>query len=191
MTARQITKTIEIEERELIPPSGDVDPKNPPKQEYKVISCRKFTIYKYPALDGLKIAKVFVAKILPVFQTFIPLIDEARKGKANAEHILSNLGQYLTLDTIAETLDKIAPDDLDYIMQKSLMSAYEVLPAGDAQVMNPDGTYGVMDMEYDPLLVLRLVCEVVLWGVGDFFDGNRLASIMSPLSSSLSRSRRT
>lgn len=191
MTTRVITKTIEIEERELIPTVGEVDPKNPQKPQYKVLSCRKFAIKKYTALDGLKIAKVFVAKILPVFQTFIPLIDEARKGKANAEHILSHLGQYLTLDTIAETLDKISPDDLDYIMEKSLMSVYEVLPAGDAQVLNPDGTYGVVDVEHDPLLVLRLVCEVVMWGVGDFFDGNRLASIMSPLSSSLLRNQRT
>jgi hypothetical protein len=189
--ARTITRTIEIEEREQLPAPATADPKNPPKPEYRVISSRRFKVQKYPAIDGLKVAKVFAAKILPVFQTFIPLIGEARKGLANEEHIFSNLGQYLSLDGIAATLDKVEPDDLDYIMQKSLQNVYEVLPAGDAPVMNSDGTYGVMDVEFDTLLVLRLVCEVILWGVGDFFDGNRWVSIMSPLTSSLSRSRRT
>jgi hypothetical protein len=194
MASRQIIKFIEVEERELIPINSNSE-KTPTKQEYKVVSTRRFKIQKYPALDGLKIAKVFVSKILPVFQTFVPLIGEARKiksgdGRSALDNMLDNLGQYLSMDSIADTLDKITPADLDYIMQKSLQNAYEVLPAGDAQVMNPDGTYGVNDIEYDPLLVLRLICEVVMWGVGDFFDGNRLASILSPLSSSLSRNRK-
>lgn len=163
MMARITSKTIEVEER-------------------------KFTVKKYTATDGLKIAKVLIAKILPVFQSFMPLIGEAQKGGASVESVLSKLGDYLSLDTISETLDKISPADFDYILQKSLQSAYEVLPAGDAQVMNDNGTYGVLDMEYDPLLVLRLVCEVVMWGIGDFFDGKRLISIMSPLSSSFPRS---
>jgi hypothetical protein len=197
MNARQIVKVIEVEERELIPVPPDADPeKTPLKPEYKILSTRRFKVQKYPAMDGLKIAKVFIAKILPVFQTFIPLIGEARKvkggdGRSVLDNMLDNLGQYLSLEGIAETLDKIGPDDLDYIMKMSLQNVFEVLPAGDEPVMNPDGTYGVNDIEFDPMLVLRLVCEVVLWGVGDFFDGNRWASIMSPLSSSLSRSRRT
>ncbi len=197
MNARQIVKIIEVEERELIPVPPDSDPNKPQEPQYNVISRRRFKIQKYPAMDGLKIAKVFIAKILPVFQTFIPLIGEARKiGKGGdsgsvLDNMLDNLGQYLSLEGIADTLDKIDPDDLDYIMSMSLRNVFEVLPAGDAQVLNPDGTYGVNDVEFDTMLVLRLVCEVIMWGVGDFFDGNRWASIMSPLSSSLSRSRKT
>ncbi len=155
------------------------------------VENRRFKVQKYPAVEGLKIAKVFAAKILPVFQTFVPLIGEAYGGKANMESVMSNLGKYLSLEGISETLDKVTPEDLDYVMNKSLMSVFEVLPAGDAQVMNPDGTYGVLDVEYDPLLVLRLVCEVVVWGVGDFFDVSRLGSIMSPLISSWPQSQRT
>jgi hypothetical protein len=166
MNARIISKTIEVEER-------------------------TFVVKKYPAMEGLKIAKVLIAKILPVFQTFMPLVAESQKGGMSAENVLSNLGDYLSLDTIADTLDKIAPEDFDYIMQKSLQNAYENLPAGEARVLNPDGTYGVLDVEHDPLIVLRLVCEVVMWGIGDFFDGKRLTSIMSPLSSSFQRTQLT
>lgn len=158
--SRIISKTIEVEER-------------------------KFIVKKYPAMDGLKIAKVLIAKVLPVFQSFVPLIGEAKKGGVSAEAILSKLGDYLSLDTIAETLDKVSPTDFDYIVQKSLQSVYEALPAGEAQVLNDNGTYGVLDVEYDPLLVLRLVSEVIMWGIGDFFDVKRLTLLMSPLSSSL------
>ena len=155
------------------------------------VEGRTFVVNKYPAIDGLKIAKVLLAKILPVFQTFIPLVKESQKGNLSAEKVLSNLGDYLSLDTIAGTLDKIAPSDFDYIMQQSLMNVHEKLPAGNAKVLNPDGTYGVIDVEHDPLLVLRLVCESVMWGIGDFFDGERLTSLMSPLSSSLPRQAQT
>jgi hypothetical protein len=153
------------------------------------VEGRTFVVKKYPAMDGLKIAKTLVAKILPMFQSFVPLISESRKEGGADINKLSNLENYLSLDSIAATLDKILPADFDYIMQKSLQNVCEMLPAGEAQVLNSDGTYGVLNVEHDPLLVLRLVCEVVLWGVGDFFDGNRLASIMSPLSSSLPSSR--
>jgi hypothetical protein len=165
--ARIITKTIEVEER-------------------------TFVVKKYPAIEGLKIAKVLMAKILPMFQSFMPLIAESQKdGGVSAEKVLANLGDYLSLDSIADTLDKVTPADFEYIMQKSLQSAFEMLPAGEAQVLNNDGTYGVLDVEHDPLLVLRLVCEVVMWGIGDFFDGKRLTSIMSPLSSSFPRTQKT
>jgi len=166
MNARIISKNIEIEDR-------------------------KFSVYKYPAIDGIKIAKVLAAKILPVFQNFMPLLTKSQKGEVNAESVLSNLGDFLSLDTIADTLDKIAPTDLNYIMQVSLYNAFESLPAGEARVLNADGTYGVIDVEYDALLVLRLVCEVVMWGIGDFFDGKRLASVMKPLSSSLPQMQKT
>jgi len=155
------------------------------------VDGRTFIVKKYPAMDGLKIAKVIIAKILPVFQTFMPLVKEAQKDSMNAEKVLANLGDYLSLDSIAATLDKIAPDDFDYIMKQSLMNTYEKLQGGEAQVLNDDGTYGVIDVEYDLLLVLRLVCESVLWGIGDFFDVKRLALIMSPLSSSLPRQQPT
>jgi len=184
MNARIIQKSITISERELIPFVGEVDEENPPKPEYRIISSRQFKVNKYTAMDGLKIAKVLIAKILPVFQNFIPLLSGAKKGGMTIDNVLANFSNYISLENVADLLDKVSPADLDYIMQKSLQSVYEVLPAGDAQVMNADGTYGVTDVEYDAVLVLRLVCEAVLWGAGDFLDGNRLGSIMSPLFSS-------
>ena len=178
---RQLTKTIEIEEKELVPHYGEVDEANPPEPEYKVISSRRFVIKKPNSFDGFILAKTLAAKLLPMFQSFVPLIGEAQKSGATAESVLENLGEYLSLDSIAAALDKLSPSDAKQVMQTSLQNVYELLPAGEAQVYKSDGTFGVLDIEYDMILTLRLVCEFIMWGCGDFFDVSRLGSIMSPL----------
>jgi hypothetical protein len=188
---RQINKTIDIEERELLPHYGETDPENPPEPEYRIISSRKFIVKKPNSFDGFILAKTLAAKLLPMFQSFMPLIGEAKKSGATAETVLENLGNYLSLDSIASAIDKLSPADAKYVMQMSLQNAYEVLPAGEAQVYKGDGTFGVLDVEYDFILSLRLVCEFILWACGDFFDVSRLGSIMSPLSSSLRQLQRT
>lgn len=146
------------------------------------IEGRKFCVRKYTAMDGLKIAKLLMAKILPVFQDFVPLIKSmVNKGKKSDEISVEEAVDNISLDTIAAALDKVSTEDFDYIVAKSLQSVSEVLPAGNAPVMYENGVYGVEDVEYDALLVLRLTCEAVLWGCGGFFDGDRLNSVMKPL----------
>ncbi len=157
MMSRVVTKTIEVEDR-------------------------KFVVKKYSAMDGLKIAKLLLAKVVPIFQDFVPLIksmigSEGEQSEIGAESVIENL----SLDTIAAALDKISEADFDYIVTKSLQSTYEVLPAGEAPVMYSNGGFGVENVEYDAILTLRLTCEAVMWGCGDFFDGNRLTSVMKPL----------
>lgn len=178
-------KVIEIEERELLPQNGEIDPNNPPEPEYRIVSSRKFIVKKPNSFDGFVLAKTLAAKLLPMFQSFMPLIGEVQKGGATVETVLKNLGNYLSLDSIASALDKLSPADAKYVMQMSLQNVYEVLPAGEAQVYKSDGTFGVLDVEYDFILTMRLVCEFIMWACGDFFDVSRLGSIMSPLSSSL------
>lgn len=174
MEARVITKNIEVE-------------------------GRKFVVKKYTAMDGLKVAKLILAKVIPIFQDFIPLVKKmtdsrtpplalnksdtsasAKDSKAESE-MISEVIDNFSLDTISLALEKISSEDFDYIVTKSLQSISEVLPAGEAPVMYGNGSYGVEGIEYDPILVLRLTCEAVMWSCGDFFDGSRLTSVMSPL----------
>ena len=173
------------------------------------VDGRKFVVKKYTAMDGLKIAKLVMAKILPVFQDFIPLVKKIQeentkpsleKGKPEAEtdenddteanenndteanlKMFSDVVDNISLDTIATALEKVSDRDFDYIMKKSLQSITEVLPAGESPVMYSSGSYGVEGIEYDPIIVLRLTCEAVMWGCGDFFDGNRWNSVMKPM----------
>lgn len=170
MEARVVTKNIEVE-------------------------GRKFVVKKYSAMDGLKVAKLILAKVIPIFQDFIPLLTkmtDSRKqplalnkdgtdAPANGNISASELVDNISLNTIGLALEKISEEDFDYIVTKSLQNISEVLPAGEAPVMYSNGTYGVEGIEYDPILVLRLTCEAVMWSCGDFFDGSRLTSVMSPL----------
>ena len=238
---RQLTKIIEIEEKEIIPYYGKVNGEygevnenkqnKTPEPEYKITSSRKFIIKKPNAFDGFILAKTLAAKLLPIFQSFVPLIGEIQRSNANGANgstggvgavdtgttngtdgvnvntantvnttnktetppdtILENLGNYLSLDSIALALDKLSPTDAKQIMQMSLQNVFETLPAGEAQVYKNDGTFGVMDIEYDTILTLRLVCEFIMWGLGDFFDVGRLGSIMSSLFSTLRSTQRT
>lgn len=163
------------------------------------IEGRKFVVKKYTAMDGLKVAKLLLAKVIPIFQDFMPLVKKmagsmktplksdksmpkATETDAGVESdIIAEVIDNFSLDTIASALEKINSEDFDYIVSKSLQSITEVLPAGEAPVMYSNGTFGVENIEYDPILVLRLTCEAVMWSCGDFFDGNRLGSVMSPL----------
>ncbi len=182
MEARVVTKSIEVE-------------------------GRRFIVKKYTAMDGLKVAKLLLAKVIPIFQDFIPLVkrmtgstkpplrlekgelkDTEKSSGAEADMIAEVIDNF-SLDTIASALEKISGEDFDYIVSKSLQSITEVLPAGEAPVMYSNGEYGVEGVEYDPILVLRLTCESVIWSCGDFFDVNRLGSVMSPLFNGQQQSR--
>ena len=165
------------------------------------VEGRTFTIRKYDVFTSIKISKMFIAKILPVFQSFIPVLSTFLKAGKNsgasaedaaiANKILDNIEEYLSMDGIAKALDLVSEQDLDFIMHRSLMSCHEHLAAGQVPVMTSSKTYAVPDLEYNPLLGLRLVCEAVMWGLSDFFTAGRLTSIMSPLSGSLPLNQQT
>jgi hypothetical protein len=188
---RQINKTIDIEERELVPHHGEVDPANPTEPEYRIISSRKFIVKKPNSFDGFILVKTLTAKLLPIAQVFMPLLAESQKNGATWGDVLKNLEDHSLFNSVASALDKLSPADIKYIMQMSLQNVYEVLPAGEAQVYKSDGTFGVLDVEYDFILTMRLVCEFIAWALGDFFDESRLGSFMSLLSSSLRQLQRT
>jgi len=162
------------------------------KTKLITIEGRGFQISKFTPLVGIVIAKTFLAKVLPVFQGFLPMIKKAIAGDTeSAEDLLANIDQFLNFDALSVALDKVSPSDLEYVMNRSLMCCHELLSAGPAQVLNPDGSYGVPDVEDDIVLALRLVCESVMWGLGDFFDAERCVSLLKPLSSSWPQNQQT
>jgi len=159
-------------------------------QKIVEIEGRTFQITKYSAVTGLIIAKLIISKILPMLQSLLPVISTAMSGDEGAkESVMAELEQHFDFESIARALDLVTEQDMTYIVEKSLMSCSEILGAGPAQVLNPNKTYGVPNVEYDVVLVLRLVCEAVLLGCGGFFEGDRLTSVMSPVFSSLPQSQ--
>lgn len=53
----------------------------------------------------------------------------------------------------------------------------EMLPAGPAEVMNDNGSWGVEDIENNAKLALALTMQALMWNVADFFDVNLLRAL--------------
>jgi len=155
------------------------------------VEGRTFAISKFAPYDGFYIAKLLGEKILPAFQDFMPLIRNFMNSGSAADFSPEGVIENLKFETIANALSKVRRDDLKYITEISLKQVREKLKAGLAPVLNDNGSYGVLDLEGDTVVILRLVCEAVAFGVGDFLDVSRLTSVMKPMFSSLTRNPQT
>lgn len=185
MKANEINKYIDIHEKEAI--DDNIDPAQ--EIQYRVKSTRRFCISKYPAKDGLKTARLIIAKLLPVFESFITPEQVAALASGAMEE--EQVWELLNVDNITKALELISDSDLDIIFDRALQNCYESLPAGNARVLNENGTYGVEDVEYDYILSMRLVAESLIWSIGSFFDAKRLTSIMADVKVSLPQSAST
>ncbi|MDU5080229.1 phage tail assembly chaperone [uncultured Tissierella sp.] len=147
---------------------------------YKIIEIegRRFRITKYDAATAIKLSKLLAAKLLPAFNSITDVLfgDKGKKVDMN------NVSDFLNFESISRALDLVSDEDLNKIIDSSLNVCEEELPAGFTKVKNANGSYAVMNLEFDPVLVMRLVVESIMWGISGFFDVSRLTSILKPLS---------
>lgn len=147
---------------------------------HKIIEVegRKFRIRKYDAATAIKMSKLLAAKMLPALNSITDVLFSDKENLIDVNEITD----FLDLESISRALDLVSDEDLERIINASLKVCEEELPAGFTSVINPNGSYAVMNLEYDPLLVMRLVAEAIMWGISGFFDGNRLTLVLKPLS---------
>lgn len=147
---------------------------------YKIIEVegRKFKITKYDAATAIKISKLLAAKMLPALNSITDVLFSDKEKVTE----FNEIAEFIDLESISRALDLVSDEDLDRIINASLNVCEEELPAGFTKVKNANGSYAVMNLEHDPLLVMRLVAEAIMWGISGFFDGSRLTSILKPLS---------
>ncbi len=124
-----------------------------------------YVIKKFTAKTGAKIARMVLAKAVPL----IPLLGDDSE-KADGDEVYSLVG---------EVFSSLSDDDLDGLIDKCLRSCFKQLPAGLQPIIDATGNYGVPDVEYDLLLTLRLCFEAIKWGASDFFGAS--GSILSRL----------
>ena len=129
------------------------------------IGEEKYSIKKFDAKTGLKIARMVIAKAAPL----IPLLDKS-DGKTDE----SDNSVYEMVGTV---LGSLSDADVDDLIDKCLRVCYLILPAGPAPVIDETGHYGVEGVEYDMALTIRLCIEAIKWGASDFFGAKN-----SPLS---------
>ena len=91
----------------------------------------------------------------------------------------------LDLYKISTALDNIDDETIDKLVNYSLQCCYEALPAGNAQVLNASGTYGVAGVEDDLFLTIRLSIEAITWSASSFFHEGRWTSTFQPIANLL------
>jgi hypothetical protein len=68
-------------------------------------------------------------------------------------------------------------------MQRDCLSVVaEILPAGVAPVMTPNG-FGVQDLDHDAPTVLAMTIQVLIWNAKDFFTESLLSSFQEEFKS--------
>lgn len=112
-----------------------------------------YSIKKFTAKTGLKMARLVLAKLAPI----IPMLDP---GASTDDKLY---------ETLAEIFDSLSDADIDNIVDKCLRECYVILPAGPQPIIDETGHYGVEDVEHDLMLTLRLCFEAIKWGASDFF----------------------
>ena len=121
------------------------------------INDREFSIRKFDARTGLKIARLLFAKAAPL----LPALQNDGDD-----------GDVISYEMIGKILDAVSDEELDMLTNHCLKVCSERLPAGLQPVMDANGFYGVEDIEYNLPLTLKLIFEAVKWGAADFFGEN-------------------
>lgn len=155
------------------------------------IEERNFSIMKFDARTGLKMARLLLAKIAPL----LPYInadegeengakaDEQKQEEAKAVKALAASfkvkmdkdNEQGLFSTVGVLLEKLDDDTIDYIIDKCLTHCFEILPAGNQPVLYPSGIYGVEGVKESITLTVRLCYEAIKWGASDFFGGKNSA----------------
>lgn len=122
-----------------------------------------YRIQKFTAKDGLKLARLVLAKIVPL----IPLLPEKPDEAGTPGASMDDESIY---KAVSVALNGMEDNDVDYLTDKCLRVCCKMLPAGPTPIIDENGYYGIPEVEYDIELTIRLIVEAIKWGASDFFD---------------------
>ena len=124
-----------------------------------------YRIQKFTAKDGLKLARLVLAKIAPL----IPLLPEKPDEAGTPGASMDDESIY---KAVSVALNGMEDNDVDYLTDKCLRVCCKMLPAGPTPIIDENGYYGIPEVEYDIELTIRLIVEAIKWGASDFFGGS-------------------
>lgn len=120
---------------------------------------RSWSIGKFDAMTGSYIAYKLMSELVPM----VPGLHEKLGMEA------------------PQGAPAMSKADFIELQKDCLGVCAELLPAGPAPVLNPNGTYGVED--FDMKTALALTVQVLVWNLKDFFDENLWSSLFEGLQS--------
>lgn len=104
--------------------------------------------------------------------------------------LLANSFKNMNKDFKMEDLDytqlfssifSLSKEDFEYIQKSCLHITYEVLPAGEAQVLDENGEFGTSKAEEDKCntaLIMNLTIQSLWFNLESFFAGSNLSSLL-------------
>lgn len=151
-----------------------------------------FQIRKMNALDGSYLLKFVIEKVMPlidniqdVFIDFAPVVDDGEDEKAAAKALeeVTQKRMAAVTELIPKALASISKEELFDFEKQCLRCVDMMYSAGWQPVMIGD-SFGVEEVEYDPIMALVLCFDVVSFNFSGFFAGKGLGSLLSPQNSS-------
>ena len=129
-------------------------------EEFKDIEIaeRKWRVTKFSAIKALYLSYQIMAHAMPMgLGKQIPGMPQNDGAKIMSE------------------------EEFQKLIKDCLVICYEILPARNAPVINPNGSWGVLDVENDPVLVIGLLIHAITFNVQGFFNGGAFEGLKSSL----------
>lgn len=130
---------------------------------------RKFKIKKFDAFTGSYIMFQMMEKVLP-------MALEAKVPVETGQGAVGTLQNELPANRM-----HMSRQEFETLQRDCLSVVSEVLPAGPRPVLNPNGTWGLNDVEHNTMLVLLLTIHALAFNVGDFFAAGGLSAFKESL----------
>jgi hypothetical protein len=126
---------------------------NKKREEYKDVEIdgRKWRINKFTAFDGSYVFFRISSLIGPII---------SKQGQ----------GQEIDYSAITNGLTSLGRDGIKEMQTISLKACSEKLDAGFTPVLSDNDTFGVIGLEKNAVLVLKLTAQVVMFNMQDFFS---------------------
>lgn len=90
----------------------------------------------------------------------------------------------LDLSAVSDVLNNISEKDFRFIQDNALQVVYEILDAGEAPVLNKNGSWGVNDIEFNGALIMNLTIQSLYFNLKGFFPESLLNILRQKLTSS-------
>ena len=140
------------------------------RQTEKIVELqgRTFKIRAFDAFTGSYIAFTLFEKMMPMGTEEKVLATLKAEGK-DPEMVLPQNRALMT------------KGEFYAFMRDCLSVVTEELKGRSAPILNPNGSWGVPDLEHNTMLVIMLVINALAFNVSDFFTGGGLKDLQSAL----------
>lgn len=132
-----------------------------------------YRIRKMDAFSGAGLLKLLMEKFMPLMQRLQDTADKTDDKPVSEEEANAKTMSMLS-EVVTPMLESISEDELKSLMVKCLRYADKKLKSGWVTVLDKSHNFAVDGVEYDIILCLQLVLQVIFFNCSGFFGGSGL-----------------